>query len=91
MKYAFLKDRLDNMLQHYPFPALNIVEQVDVTLMAQPAQLSDTDESVEREKQSVLGITPQKFTSKFSVGQSETLLNPSEINHTQSSDQITKD
>lgn len=81
---------LDAMLRRYPFAASIIDEQVTVALTEQPAQLSDTDESVAREEQSVSAITSQIFASKFSVDQSKTLLKPSEIDYDQESNQITK-
>ncbi|MFM2428384.1 MAG: hypothetical protein RL012_268 [Bacteroidota bacterium] len=81
--------RLDVMLQHYPFSTSIIDDQVAVNLIEQTAQLSDTDESIEDEK--IAEKTPKKFTSKFSIDQSKTLLKPSEIDLSQSPDQITGD
>ena len=82
---------LDVMLQNYPFSVSTIDEKVAVILTEQPTQLSDTDESIDEEKQNILDTFPRKFTSKFSVDQSKIPLGPSEINTSQSPDQITRD
>ncbi len=80
---------LDDMLRYYSFPASIIDDQVAANLTEQPAQLSDTDESIEDGKIAVK--IPKKFTSKFSIDQSKTLLKPSEVDDNQAPDQITKD
>ena len=79
---------LDDMLRYYPFPASIIDDQVAANLTEQTAQLSDTDESIEDGKIAVK--IPKKFTSKFSIDQSKTLLKPSEVDDNQAPDQITK-
>ncbi len=81
----------DVMLQHYPFSASIIDEQVVVTMPESPAQLSDTDQSIEEEKQEMLGSLPIKFASKFNVDQSQIPLKASEIDHSQPPDQIIRD
>lgn len=82
---------LDVMLRHYPFSTSIIDDQVAANLIEHPLALSDTDESTEDKIQNMSQGITVKFASKFSVDQSQVPLKASEIDHSQSPDQIARD
>jgi hypothetical protein len=85
-------NHLDGMLQSVAFSAAILDERVLTVLTEDPTEHSDTDESMEEEKnEERVKFSFLKFTSKRSGDRSKIWLKPSEINHNQPPAQITKD